>query len=366
MATLAQPESTQPQVPSPDIFFTLGEILQGEDRQFVRNAYWAMLGRAVDETGLNIYTAMLAAGNSRVEVLMELRRSAEGRARNANMDGLDAARTLAELMSHQDHAFVSCAYQTLLLRPVDGAALTRCVAELSQSVDRLHVLNEIYSSDEFKSRNEIALEIERGAVITPPPPQTARQDNVISAGDGNEGTPGLPVSSAELLGRGNRGFIYGLYQILLARDADADGLENYLVQLQSGLPRSEVINGISRSVEREARRSMLRQIESTIDDVALQKRPLLGLGAKMRRQALDQSIVEQKFHRLESQLIALSLSQKAQLARVESLLAKPGETSAVVKMKQVPALKLNQLSPLAQDIYFQLKTGLVRRKERGA
>lgn len=366
MANLVLPTSTLQLVPSPSVFFTLGEVLQGDDRQFVGNAYWAMLGRAVDDTGLNIYTAMLAEGKSRVEVLMELRSSAEANAYGAGMDGLDGAKTLVELMSHQDHAFASCAYQTLLLRPIDGGALVRCVVELSHGVDRLQILNEIFSSDEFKSRNAIAIEIERVAVVGEPPAAITSQDGVTSTGDEDDRMLGLPVSKDELLARGNRNFIRGLYQILLARDADAEGLENYLIRLRSDLTRRELINGISHSPEREARRSMLRQIESAINDVALQKRPLLGIGAKMRRQALEQSIAIQKFHIMESQLIAMSRSQKAQLARVESLLGRQVEISFASQMKKAPVLKLNQLSPLAQDIYFQLKNGLDKCKERGA
>jgi hypothetical protein len=366
MATLILPESTPQLAATPGVFFTLGEVLQGDDRQFVGNAYWAMFGRAVDDTGLKIYTAMLAGGNSRIEVLIELRNSAEGQVHRANLDGLDGAKTLAELLSHQDHAFVSCAYQTLLSRPIDAGALARYATELSNGMDRLQVLNEIVGSNEFKSRNAIALEIERIGVAGKPPALVASYADVTSNGGEGERMAGLPDSAAELLARGNRDFIRGLNQILLAREPDAEGLENYLTCLESGLPRHDVIYGISHSVEREARRSMLRQIESAINDVELQKSPLLGIGARMRRQALEQSVAVQKFRILENQLFSMSQSQKAQLARVESLLGRQVETSRAIQMKNVSPLKLNQLSPLAQDIYFQLKNGLDQRKERGA
>ncbi len=366
MPTSLISESTPQLVQTPSVFFTLGELMRGDDRQFVSNAYWAMLGRAVDETGLSIYTAMLAGGKSRIEVLLELRSSSEGHAHGANLDGLDGAKTLVELLSYQDHAFVSCAYKTLLLRPIDAGALTSYSAELGRGMDRLHVLNELVTSDEFKSKNAMALEIERDGVVSEAHPAKTDKNGVLSLGDEGQNMPHLPASKNELLARGDADFVRGLYQILLARDADAEGLENYAVRLKSDLTRAEVVRAISHSGEREARRLMLRQIESSINDGERRKSPVLGFAAKMRHQALEQLIVEQKYRRLENQLIAMSCSQKAQLTRLESLLSRSAETSRATQPKTAPLLKLNQLSPLAQDIYFRLKSGLDKRKEQSA
>lgn len=138
----------------------LSELLQGDDEQFIRDAYHAILSRGADPGGLETYMSLLSSGKSRVEILHELRRSSEGIAHGAHIAGLDAAKSLVELLAHQNHAFVSCAYQTLLVRFVDAGALERYVSELSHGMTRLQVLREIRNSEECKSREALGHGIE--------------------------------------------------------------------------------------------------------------------------------------------------------------------------------------------------------------
>jgi hypothetical protein len=346
-------------------YYALGDLLAGDDDQFVRSAYLAVLGRGVDSGGLDTYTSLLASGKSRVEVLIELRRSLEGEARGAVIAGLAAATSLEELLAHQDHGFVSCAYQTLLVRPVDAEALVRCVAELGRGAPRLQLLREILDSDEFKSRAAIALEIERmgkrgevnGAQSTMP---IGRVNDVDSGDD----LPGLPGSVAELIGRSDRHFVQGLYQLFLGRTADAQGLENYRERMRTGLPRRAVVLGIGGSEERKSRLAMLRRIDMAIKDFHAQDRPLLGWAAALRSQRLDQMIAKRQFISMNNQLSAMQRRFQQELARVESAVGRSGNAFGM-RAQQQRTIKLNDLSPLARDIYFQLKNGLDERDKGG-
>lgn len=69
--------------------YDLADLLTYSDTSFVHNAYQAVLRRAPDSDGLTHYLERLRAGQlSKVEVLGELRWSAEGLARSVHIDGL--------------------------------------------------------------------------------------------------------------------------------------------------------------------------------------------------------------------------------------------------------------------------------------
>lgn len=342
-------------------YYALGDLLAGDDDQFVRSAYLAVLGRGVDSGGFDTYTSLLASGKSRVEVLIELRRSLEGEAHGALIAGLGAATSLEELLAHQDHGFVSCAYQTLLVRPVETEALVRRAAELGRGASRLQLLRDILDSAEFKSRAAMALEIERmgkrGEVNGAPP-------NMLAGGVDSGDPPGLPDSAAQLMARRDSHFVHGLYQLFLGRIADAQGLENYRERMRAGLPRRAVVRGISGSEERKSRLVMLRRIDMAIRDFHAQDRPLLGWAAALRCQRLNQMIAKRQLIALNHQLIAMQKDFQQQLARAESAIGKTRNTVGM-QTERVRVIKLNDLSPLARDIYFQLKSGLDERDQGG-
>jgi hypothetical protein len=351
--------------PVSSIFFTLGQLLEGDDKEFVGNAYWAMLGRSADNDGLDIYTALLSEGMSRIDVLQQLHRSAEGQAHGAYIRGVDAAKTVEELLAHEDYAFVCCAYQTLFIRPVDQGALKHYVAALRDGLDRLQVLNELRQSEEFKSRFAMARELDQFA--------QAGKDEKFSEATSNSGTeedaeivPDLPASIAELMARNNREFVYGLYQIMLGRTADPAGLQNYLQRMASGISRQEVVRGFNSSDERKARAAFFHRLDSINEDTKARQHPLLGAAAALRLQQLEQAVAKQRIQTMENQIVQMSRSFRTQLSRVQSAPAVQIERTTVMQPEKRRALKLNQLSPLARDIYFQIKNGLVERNEGGA
>jgi hypothetical protein len=364
----SQIESASGFTPVPSIFFTLSQLLEGDDNEFVGNAYWAMLGRSADTDGLLIYNARLSEGMSRIDVLQQLRRSTEGQAHGAHIRGLDAAKTLEELLAHDDCAFVCCAYQTFLIRPVDQGALKHYLAALRDGLERLQVLNELRRSEEFESRFEISLELDQFARSGEVGAATVSVNTVGVNGAENsvEIVPNLPSSMADLMARNNREFIYGLYQIMLGRTVDSGGLQNYLQRMASGVSRKEVVRGFSASDERKARIALFNRLGSVNKDTKARRRPLLGAAAAVRLQQLEQAVATKRIHAMENQIAQMNRSFRAQLLSVQhtpEIHTVQIERTVVLPPERKRTLKLNQLSPLARDIYFQLKNGLARRSE---
>lgn len=368
MVNKSQIESASGFTPVPSIFFTLSQLLEGDDNEFVGNAYWAMLGRSADNDGLGMYNARLSEGMSRIDVLHQLRRSTEGQVHGAHIRGLDAAKTLEELLAHDDCAFVCCAYQTFLIRPVDQGALKHYLAALRDGLEPLQVLNELRRSEEFESRFAIAFELDQfarsGEVGTAN--VSVNTVGVNGAENSVEIVPSLPSSMADLMARNNREFIYGLYQIMLGRTVDSGGLQNYLQRMASGVSRKEVVRGFSTSDERKARIALFNRLDSVNKDTKARRRPLLGAAAAMRLQQLEQAVATKRIHAMENQIAQMNRSLRAQLLCAQhtpSVHTVQIERTVVLPPEKKRALKLNQLSPLARDIYFQLKNGLARRSE---
>ena len=70
---------------------SLPELLSWHDADFVRCAYVTILGRQPDPEGEIYYTGRIRRGHSKLEVLDQLRRSAEGPQHDPGIAGLDRA-----------------------------------------------------------------------------------------------------------------------------------------------------------------------------------------------------------------------------------------------------------------------------------
>lgn len=69
--------------------YALDELLKYYDREFIENAYRAVLKREPDPSGLVHYLELLRGGRfDRVDILARLRSSIEGREKNVNIEGL--------------------------------------------------------------------------------------------------------------------------------------------------------------------------------------------------------------------------------------------------------------------------------------
>jgi len=67
----------------------LATLMKLDGRTFIEHAYMALLRREADSSGGDFYLAELERGVPKAEILDTLARSAEGRVREAHLDGLD-------------------------------------------------------------------------------------------------------------------------------------------------------------------------------------------------------------------------------------------------------------------------------------
>lgn len=69
----------------------LAELCSPWDSAFIEKAYWTLLGRAPDPDGGTHYLNQIRSGVSKMTILLRLRESKEGRARDPKIEGLDEA-----------------------------------------------------------------------------------------------------------------------------------------------------------------------------------------------------------------------------------------------------------------------------------
>ncbi len=142
----------------------VGDLLRLEGAAFIAEAYRQVLGRDVDATGARNYGSRLAAGDSKEQILADLRSDPEGQAFNSRLAGLDdlvravqagkggAAGSLDELLALDGPAFVKGAYQLLFRREADDGGLARYCPLLRQGFSKLFVLDALYTSPEARDK----------------------------------------------------------------------------------------------------------------------------------------------------------------------------------------------------------------------
>jgi Domain of unknown function (DUF4214) len=332
-------------------YFTLNEIIYGSDKHFVRTAYECVLGRPADSSGLDTYMSLLLEGKSRVEILVDLRRSLEGRKYGAHVLGLNPATSLAELLAHQDEAFTSCAFQTILGRPVDANAFASYGHQLENGADRLYLLNDIRLSGECKSSEALALALEHGAHPLRDAP-TIVSGAITEVADAH--IPPTPGSLTDLDNSSDRQFVHRLFQLLLARIADEDELQMCLSNMKSGVSRSGLVNSMSQSSERIARRNLFSELDAAIADSPSRRHAIFGRAARARYDKLERLVEAKKLSMMQEQISALVFRVGCQF----EVTNKPTVDAERVDFGARRPINLADLSPLARDIYSQIKSGL--------
>src|SRR6267142_5701311 len=87
--SLAQLELQPPFDPSPNDCYHVNELLKYHDRNFIQNAYRAILKRGPDTTGFEAFASRLRSGQvNKVDILARLRYSKEGRSKGVKIQGL--------------------------------------------------------------------------------------------------------------------------------------------------------------------------------------------------------------------------------------------------------------------------------------
>ncbi len=139
---------------------TLAQLLKLEGADFVRQAYWVVLGREADPTGLRDRVQQLEAGGAKSQVLADLHCDPEGQAFGAKLSGLDDWVKLVQqqasvsdlLMLHGD-LFVMGAYVALFKREPDPDGFARYMALLRSGASRSFILMELFKSPEAREKS---------------------------------------------------------------------------------------------------------------------------------------------------------------------------------------------------------------------
>ncbi len=149
---------------------SLSELLSWDGIDFIRCAYVTLLGREPDAEGETHNARFLGRGASKLELLWELRRSAEGSAHNLSIDGFDRelkararqenvnlpgirnpylrADSIEELLSWDDVGFVRCAYVTVLGRQPDPEGEDYYTGRIRDGHSKLELLAQLRRSPE--------------------------------------------------------------------------------------------------------------------------------------------------------------------------------------------------------------------------
>jgi hypothetical protein len=137
-------------------------LLDGE--LFLHKAYGLILGRPIDNSGLETYSKRLAKGDSKLWILYDIATSAEGQARWAqhpelndfvdfltreyNPRGHIGLYDILRVMALNDDEFVQKAYRFTLRREADAVGLAAYQQALRNGISKIRVLYSLAYSDE--------------------------------------------------------------------------------------------------------------------------------------------------------------------------------------------------------------------------
>ena len=146
---------------------TLDDLLALNGAEFIRVVYLTLLQRDPDPGGFVAYLDKLSSGAAKVQIISEIRDSAEGHMRAVEVPGLDQASLPAPggstgvvdaselngLLALRGTKFVQHAYALLLGRAADPTGLASYCACLERGISESQILAEIALSEEYRRRN---------------------------------------------------------------------------------------------------------------------------------------------------------------------------------------------------------------------
>ncbi len=230
------------------------------DREFVKRLYEKVFGRSADSKGLNDWTSKLY----------------EGRTTGATtVDGFFGSVEF-DKKNTSDEQYVNLLYEAIFNRPADEGGRRDWLSKLDMGVSRKYVLANFVGSDEFaKLCSDYS--IQRGNITL----TENRDKNIQVTGfvnrlyrlalsrpadkDGINDWTGRLLAKKETPKQVAKGFIFSvemskknlnnrefvtlLYQVMMSREPDEGGLEDWVNRLEKGAKREDVYNGFADSVE---------------------------------------------------------------------------------------------------------------------
>ncbi len=271
-------------------FATSAEFLQTygalDNTGFVEQLYLNVLGREADTGGLNDWVGLLNGGASRGAVLIGFSESDEFKADSAagvevirlyylveqqtptpdQLQGwlgflkgyaqTDTLYALAYPSGIDNAAYIQAVFSGFLRRDADAGALNSFGAAMTAgAVTHASLVDAIMSSDEFNQDVSPVARLYLSALLrVPDQPGLDAWVNYISAGNTLQSMADLFASSTEFTNRygamDNTAYVTALYQNILGRQPDTDGLNAWVGELDKGTAtRSQVLIGFAQSQE---------------------------------------------------------------------------------------------------------------------
>jgi SAM-dependent methyltransferase len=156
--SLAQLELQPPFDPSPNDCYHVNELLKYHDRNFIQNAYRAILKRGPDTTGFEAFASRLRSGQvNKVDILARLRYSKEGRSKGVKIEGLFMPAAIRQAYRIPILGYVLQWFVALLRLPSSQRSQQQFEAhEMAQKIHLVDFVNELSRQirTEAKSRIE--------------------------------------------------------------------------------------------------------------------------------------------------------------------------------------------------------------------
>lgn len=272
----------------PSTSTVLAVLLHYDGSRFVESAFQALLGRPPDPEALTFYLNRVQLGTTKMQVLAEIGGSSEAvtylelmrELKTVEAIRVHAAISMDEMLAHQDQAFVSCAYKTILGRHPSANEQERYLAELQKGIQKIQVLAEICASDEIKAKTKLLQEFAVAARQHDRAKmplvgwlfKRLQSDHKTLGFEvkecANDTSIGSPPPEAKLAGAilsgGNPQFVSQLYATLLGREPDSHGFDFYLKRLETGGRRTQLIAEMIQSSECTRHRAMLETLDLAI------------------------------------------------------------------------------------------------------
>lgn len=208
----------------------LANTQEMSDEEYVKELYLTYCKREADPGGLEGNVNRLVAGDTRTELLYDLRTSEE------------AANVFVDLTAGLDlPTFVKVAYLAFRKEKLTPTQEQQCLEILEAGNIRQTILREVPQSTEALQPTEVPQPTAIEEVVSPL--ELASQQILGSFGNSDEEF----IAQTEELS--NEEFIKQLYTTYLRREADPDGLSSNVAQLQEGASRAEILYGVRTSEE---------------------------------------------------------------------------------------------------------------------
>jgi glycosyltransferase involved in cell wall biosynthesis len=310
---------------------TLDGLMALEGRDFIICAYQTLLGRVPDAAGVTYNLGLLRAGMSKIQILAQLRLSAECKAHGADLRGLDAA--------IRRHRRGKLPIFGRLFQLIDGADGSKPAQLGSRG-------KAVSGTSTTSDKSE---------------PPSASGTKTIAA----------VRTLDQLLACEGKAFIVCAYQTLLDRDPDPTGFNYYLGRLRAGIPKIQILAQLRLSVEGKAQGACLPGLDAAIGRCRRGNLPIIGSLFRLINGMDGNKSAQLRLRGIENQLFLLGEEnerlEKA-LGELRELVIQQTQTviaatrSAVRSRADLPAAselpepeRLKDLSPHARDIYSQLR-----------